>query len=464
VHDEIACLSAHELRACYVRGDLSPVEVVQALGERTEAVDTALNTMTSTAFDQARAEARGSERRYAEGRALPLDGVPVVVKDLIDTAGLTTTYGSRMFAGHRPERDARAVGRVRAAGGIVTGKSATHEFAWGITTENEHYGPTHNPWDPGRVPGGSSGGSAAALAAGLAPLALGTDTSGSVRIPAAFCGVVGLKPTFGSVDTCGVFPLAPSLDHLGPMARTVPDARLLLSVLAEPGARTGQPPPTERPVRDLRVGVCPDLDQVSLSPSARTALDAAAAAFTGLGADLVEVRARDVPPLYETLAVTVLAEAAHVHRSQGLWPERAAEYGNETRSRLEMSAEVSLTDYLDSRRRRLRLHALMRRIFTEVDVLLMPVSAVPPVLIGESTVRHEGHRVPFRELVMTSTAPQSLTGYPSCALRAGFNEYGTPMGVQLTTPPGTESLLLDVAETLYDATLSLQARRPDLGH
>jgi aspartyl-tRNA(Asn)/glutamyl-tRNA(Gln) amidotransferase subunit A len=462
LHQEIAYLSAHELRAAYTRRDLSPVEVVHALSERTLALDPHLNTMTATSFGPALEAARASEQRYREGRPLPLDGVPVAVKDLIDTAGLQTTYGSKLFAGHLPQRDAPVVTLVREAGGLVVGKSATHEFAWGVTTDNEHYGATRNPWAPGRVPGGSSGGSAAALAAGLAPLALGTDTAGSVRIPAAFCGAVGLKPTRGTVDATGVFPLAPTLDHLGPMARTVPDAALLLSVMRGAAVTGHAAAPAPLSLPGLRVGVCPDLDQIPLGADAVAVREAAAAALSGLGAGVVEVAARDVPPLYGTLGTIVLAEGARVHRRAGLWPQRAAGYGRDVRSRLELSRSVRGEDYAESRRGRARLRSVMQGIFRVVDILLSPVSAVQPWPIGEETVEHAGRRMSLRELVMTSTAPQSLSGFPACTVRAGFDADGVPVGVQLTAPPGQEARLLTVAEGLYQATRQIQDRRPAL--
>jgi aspartyl-tRNA(Asn)/glutamyl-tRNA(Gln) amidotransferase subunit A len=289
VQHDVAYLTAAELLERFARRDLSPVEVVRALVERIAALDPGLRAITTLDADGALESARAAERRHAEGRPRALDGVPVLVKDIFDTASVRTTYGSAMFAEHRPATDAAAVERLHAAGAVVLGKSTTHEFAWGITSASEAFGPVRNPWSPDRVPGGSSGGSGAALAAGFAPLALGSDTAGSIRIPAAFCGVVGLKPTYAAVDERGVFPLAPSLDHVGPMARTAQDAALLL------GALTGEPPAaaTSDRLDGLRVGVCPDLDQVALGPDAERARADAARALEDLGATVAEVRAPD---------------------------------------------------------------------------------------------------------------------------------------------------------------------------
>jgi aspartyl-tRNA(Asn)/glutamyl-tRNA(Gln) amidotransferase subunit A len=456
VHDDVAYLTATELLGRFARRDLSPVEVVRALLERIAAFDPGLRAITTADADGALESARAAERRHAEGRPLALDGVPVLVKDIFDTAGLRTTYGSAMFADHVPAADAAAVERLRAAGAVVLGKSTTHEFAWGITSASEPFGPVRNPWAPDRVPGGSSGGSGAALAAGFAPLALGTDTAGSIRIPAAFCGVLGLKATYAAVDARGVFPLAPSLDHVGPMARTAQDAALLHGVL------TGEPlaPASER-LDGLRVGVCPDLDQVPLGEDAERARGEAARALEGLGATVAEVRAPDLPKVYATLGVTLFPEASHVHRSAGLWPDRREEYGPDVTDRLELAAAVTLDQYLVAAEKRRTLTRALRACLSEVDVLLTPVSAVQPITVAEAA-DDAGAGNAFREHVITSTAPQSLSGLPALVVRAAFGDDGLPVGVQLTGPLGGEALLLRTGGALQGATAELQARRPEL--
>ncbi|HVF76486.1 MAG TPA: amidase [Acidimicrobiales bacterium] len=411
----------------YRRGQVSPVEVVAAVEERAAEVEPTFNTLTATAFEQARADAAASAARYAEGRPLPLDGVPVVVKDMIDTAGLRTTYGSKMFVDHVPHDDAPVVAALRAAGAVVVGKAATHEFAWGITTDNAHFGPTRNPRSPAHVPGGSSGGSGAALAAGLVPLALGTDTVGSVRIPAAFCGVVGLRPTYGLVDTTGVFPLAPSFDVVGPMAATVADVRLLLGAMAPVGGARAS----------ARIGVCPDLDQLPLGPWARAGLDAA----LRLAGDVATVAFPDAPPLFETASTIVLAEALHTHRRAGLWPSRADDYSDELRPRFASAEAVNLPRYLDAQEARRRLMRTVAGLFEEVDVLLSAVSTVAPLPIGADPTG-------FREAVMTCTALQSLCGLPACVVPVGVDAEGLPTAVQVTGACGADALVLDAAERL----------------
>jgi len=230
---ELASLSATALAGGYREGAFTPVEVIDALTQQIESINPQINAFTTTVFEQAAADAVRCTQELRGGSDKPLLGIPVAIKDLVDTAGIRTTYGSRIFSGQTPERNARIVDQLIEAGAIIVGKTATHEFAWGFTTDNPHFGPTRNPWATNRISGGSSGGSAAALAAQLVPLAIGTDTGGSIRLPAAYCGVSGLKPSFGSLSLDGIFPLAPSLDHVGPMARTPQDLDLCMAVLRD---------------------------------------------------------------------------------------------------------------------------------------------------------------------------------------------------------------------------------------
>jgi len=245
-------MTATELLEAYAARTLSPVEVVAELSAK----DDPHGAFWARCPERAGEEARAAEARWADGTARPLEGVPLAVKDLFDTEGVETTYGSPMFRGYVPERDATAVAIAREAGAIVLGKTATHEFAWGYSSINDAMGTVRNPRDRERVAGGSSGGSAAAVADGLAPLALGTDTGGSIRVPAAFCGVYGLKPTFGRVSLDGVWPLARTLDHAGPIAGSIRDLRLFYEVLARP----------LEIVSVLRAGVCPDLHLARIEP------------------------------------------------------------------------------------------------------------------------------------------------------------------------------------------------------
>jgi aspartyl-tRNA(Asn)/glutamyl-tRNA(Gln) amidotransferase subunit A len=415
----MSALGAGELLARYRERSLSPVEVVAELSAAVEADPH--GAFWATCLERAGEEARAAEAAWGRGEARPLEGVPIAVKDLLDTAGVETTYGSAIFRGHVPERDAEAVRRVRAAGAIVLGKTATHEFAWGFSSINDALGTVRNPRDPERVAGGSSGGSAAALAAGLAPLALGTDTGGSIRVPSAFCEVYGLKPTFGRVSLDGVWPLARTLDHAGPMARTPADLALLLGMLAPVPSHVAPTPP--------RVVVCPDLHGAPLESQI-----AAAHAETGLRLGAGEVAFPEAELIVPAFRSIQLAEGHETHRAAGLWPDRAAEYGGDVRSRVELGAEVTMPRLLAAHADRERLRAAFARLFEHADVLLTP--AVP---LAAPRIEDERAQPALREAVLAYTAPQDLIGLPACAL---------PNGMQLTGPPGAEALLVAVAASL----------------
>lgn len=460
--DETISLSAAELLESYRARTLSPVEVIDALAERIERLDPALGAFTTLCLERAREEAGAAEAAYGSGASVrPLEGVPFGVKDLFDTAEVRTTYGSPMFSDHVPERDAETVRRARAAGAILIGKTQTHEFAWGITSVNELMGTSHNPWATDRISGGSSGGSAVALAADFVPLALGSDTGGSIRVPSSFCGTVGLKPTYGRVSLEGIFPLASSLDHPGPMARTPADAALLFGVLVDEARPVASP---DGSLRGVRIGLCPDMHLTPLSPEIETAYRDAVDAAAGAGAELVEVLLPEAAGAYQAFGSVQRCEALRTHIEAGLWPARRAEYGADVLGRLEMAVDTSLSDYLKGITWRERLRAGLNRVFAQVDLLLTPVTAGPPAPIGHERVMHLGDEIEFRELVMSYTVPQDLTGLPACTVRAGFDELGVPTAVQFTGPPWSEWRVLAAAGALYDATADVQARRPDLTH
>ena len=432
-------LPASSLIAGFASGAFSPPDVTEALLERISRVDDELNSFTSVnAF--ARLHAQYSAHRIASGQARPLEGVPVAVKDLIDTDFLPTTYGAAIYRGHQPGVNAEVVQRLLDAGAVIIGKTATHEFAWGVTTDNPHFGPTRNPWDPQRVPGGSSGGSAVAVAAGFCPIAIGTDTAGSIRIPAALCGVVGLRPTHGSVSAQGVHPLAPSLDTVGPMARTVADLRLAAKVL-NPAF------PQDAPRKRLRVAALG-------SGGAGHALDLAAVerALDLLSKDprfeVIELdfdlEARDA---YALMSTIVLAEGLRTHRARGTWPSQAEQYGADVRQRLEYAASVSGADYARAMEERDKLRARVRRFLQDVDVLVGPVVNVPPRLVED---RSRDVETVFRAGVMTDAAPQSLAGMPSCVVPVGVMD-GLPVAVQCTADLGCDAWTLLVAEAIESA-------------
>ena len=469
---ELVDLPARQLLDGYRERRFSPVEVVVALADRIEELNTSLGAFTALCLERALREARAMEQQYTRKEPVGrLAGVPFGVKDLFDSEGVRTTYGSPMFADHVPKRDAEAVRRARAEGAILIGKTQTHEFAWGITSVNPLMGSSRNPWNTELMSGGSSGGSAVALAAKLIPLALGSDTGGSIRVPSGFCGTVGLKPTYGRISAAGVFPLARSLDHPGPMARTPVDAALLLEAIS--GVDPRDPATEDVAIGDLegalaaglsgmRIGLCPDLHLVPLAPDVDSAFASAVATVERLGGELVEVGLPGANRIYETFGVIQRAEALFSHVQAGLFPARRGEYGKDVLSRLELATTVELPGYLAASAERQRLRAAFDRVFDQVDVLLTPLNAGSPLPIGEERTVHLGQEIEFRELVMSYTVPQDLTGVPACAVRVGFDELGIPVGAQFTGPRWGEANVLRAAEALFEGFPEIKDRWPEV--
>jgi aspartyl-tRNA(Asn)/glutamyl-tRNA(Gln) amidotransferase subunit A len=468
---ELTRLGVEDLIEAYAARRVSPLEVLDALALRIDAIDARVGGFTALCLERARVEAKDSGAAWMRGTARALEGVPFGAKDLFDSEGVRTAYGSPMFAAHVPASDAEAVRRARAAGAVLIGKTQVHEFAWGITSVNEQMGSARNPWALDRVAGGSSGGSAVVLAADEVPLALGSDTGGSIRIPSAFCGIVGLKPTWGRISGAGAWPLARSLDHPGPMARTPGDALRLLEVVA--GVDPGDPATEDAPLGDVRgelrrgldglvVGICPDLHLVTLAPDVRIVLDAVVRTLEDAGARLVDLPFAEARLIYPAFGVIQRAEALDTHRRAGLYPKRRPDYGSDVLGRLDAATEVTVEEYLAASADRQRVRAAFARLFRSCDVLLTPVSAGSPLPIGEETVVHEGADLTFRDLVMGYTTPQDLAGLPACALRAGFDALGIPVGVQFTGPPWGEARVLRAAQGLFDAMPDVQMRRPNL--
>ena len=469
---ELADLTARELLAEFRARRASPVEALDAVAARVAQVDSALGAFTTLCLERARSEALAAEEQYRRRNAQGLlTGVPFGVKDLFDTSGVRTTYGSPMFAANVPGVDAEVVRRARQAGAVLVGKTQTHEFAWGISSVNTWLGTSRNPWATDRISGGSSGGSAVALASRQIPLAIGSDTGGSIRVPSAFCGTVGFKPTYGRISLVGAWPLARTLDHPGTMARTPDDAALLFRAIA--GYDPSDPATEDVPLGDIEaalerglasavVGHCPDLHRVPLAPEIQSAFDAALATVGSLAARVDVVELPEASAAYDTFGVTQRAEALFTHREAGLYPDRADEYGPDVRARLDLAATEDVRDYLRAAAERQRLRAGLARVFRQVDFLLTPVSAGSPVAIEEETLEHLGRTMELRELVMTYTVPQDLAGLPTCAVRAGFDRLGIPVGVQFTGPPWTDASVLGAAHAFWSSTPRIQEQWPDL--
>ena len=452
---ELWQLSVTELTDAYKHGKVSPLEVIEMSLRRIERLDPAIGGFREVFHERAINEARERSDKLARGEwAGPLHGIPVAIKELFDVEGAVGCYGSTVLLDRIAPSDAAAVARWREAGAIVIGVTRSHEFGWGITTQHAELGSTLNPWNTDRVPGGSSGGSAAALAVGMVPLALGSDTGGSIRIPACFCGIAGIKPTYGRVAKRGAVSLAPSLDHPGPLARTVPDLAIGLAAMAgfdasDPSTLPVQPPSQSvtPSVAGVRVGLVADLHPRALREDHQARFDAATEAMSDAGARLIDLSFPGAEEIRPTFATIQMAEAHHVHSSvMGIFPRRASEYGADVRGRLEMSADITLADYLSALEAKRALRHRFARLFDEVDVVMTPITAGGPSTTSEPDVSFDGTgEAPFRDVVMDYTVAQDLFGLPVCAVPNGLDGDGLPLGLQLTGPTLSENAVMDAA-------------------
>jgi aspartyl-tRNA(Asn)/glutamyl-tRNA(Gln) amidotransferase subunit A len=425
------------------RRRVSPVELVDAYARRIEA-SAALRAFITPPDERTRREAQRAERHLSRGETGALLGVPIAVKDLFATRGLRTTVGSRILRDWVPASDAAAIARLRAAGAVILGKTNLHEFAYGVSTANPWWGVARNPHDPSRSPGGSSGGSAIAVAAGLCAGALGSDTGGSIRVPASLCGCVGLKPTFGAIPLDGTFPLGWSLDHAGPLARSVDDAALMLDVLS--GGAAGRKS-RRASTRALRVGVLRGSIVDSVQPAVSRQVDAAAAALRRRG---LRVRDVEIPEMEWTVAtqlVTLRAEASALHARWIRTRPRA--YGADVRIRLQLGSLVAGADYVLAQRMRARIRAAMRRVFDKVDVLLLPSTPITAPVVGVRTVRWRSGEEPVDGALVRLTAPFNLTGLPALSVPFGATA-GLPIGVQVVGQWNDDARVLAVGRLLEE--------------
>ncbi len=462
--------SASGIRNAVAAGRVSATEVCRAALDRIERTDAGIHAFHTVAGEQALARAADLDRRRAELAALPLLGVPVAVKDNICTRGIRTTAGSRILGDYVPPYDAGVIERLDAAGAVIVGKTNCDEFAMGSSTENSAFGVTRNPWSPDRVPGGSSGGSAAAVAARQVPLALGSDTGGSIRQPAALCGVVGLKPTYGTVSRYGLIAFASSLDQIGPIATNVADAALALSVIAahDPRDSTSLPePPSLAPpaagLKGIRVGVPRELLGEGVDADVRAAFDAAIALMREEGAEIVDValpHSVHAIPVYYLVATAEASSnlarydgvrygfrAKDAVESLGEMYDRTREqgFGAEVKRRIVLGTYVLSAGYKDAYYLKAQqVRTLIRRdydaAFERVDVIAMPTSPTPAFPLGERVAD------PVRMyLADVFTVGANLAGVPSISVPCGLSAGRLPIGLQLTARPLGEATLLGAA-------------------
>jgi len=445
-------------------GELSPVTLAETYLDRIRRYDATLHSYICVS-DSVLDDARDAEAEIKAGRWRgPLHGIPVAVKDNYLTADMPTTAGSTAPGLSFPRRDSAAAARLRSAGAILIGKTRTHEFAWGNVTP-----PVANPWDRERVPSGSSGGSAAALAAGLCAAALGSDTGGSIRMPASVCNVVGLKASFGRISRDGVVPHSWSLDHAGPLARTVGDAAHLLNVLAgydpaDPACQT-QPVPDytkalDKPIEGLRIGVCRNHFFERNDLDVEHAVEQAIADLAGQGATVQDFR---VPLLDYGLGAIFAIELASstAYHDASLRAGRAAHFQPDVRTLVEIGRFVTAADYLKAEQYRTVLMDEFRKVFENVDVVVTPTTPITAWKIGDWHVEVGGRQESVLAASWRFTYPFNLTGLPAVSVPCGFDRRGLPIGLQIAARPYDEMTLLRVAHA-YERTHDWTNRTPEL--
>jgi aspartyl-tRNA(Asn)/glutamyl-tRNA(Gln) amidotransferase subunit A len=441
-------LSASEAAEAIAARKLSPVELTGALLDRIGRLDPRLHVFIRLDAEAAMAAARAAETEVAAGRSRgPLHGVPVGIKDIFDIAGLPTTCHSKILIDNVAASDAVSVGRLRGAGAIVLGKLSTHEFAIGGPSFDLPWPPARNPWNPDHHPGGSSSGSGAGVAAGLLPLALGSDTGGSVRNPASSCGIVGLKPSYGLVSRRGVFPLSFTLDHVGPLTRTVADNALALEIIAghdplDPGSAAAPAgryaDGLKRGVRGLRIGFVRHFHETDMpaDPDVAAGLEEVARALKSAGADIRDIRLPTLGEFGAVNRVILQSEAWGIH---GAWlRERPGDYGKLARRRLLPGAFLSAGDYVQASRRRLEMIAAVEATLREVDILMCASSMDPPSRIEDAEATE-------RTYPRQARTPFNVTGHPALAMMAGLSRGGLPLSVQFVGRYFAEAALFQVA-------------------
>lgn len=465
---ELCGLTVAQAAKLLAEKEISALELTEAYLGRIDSLDPQLNAYITVTGERAREDARRATEELAAGRSRgPLHGIPIGLKDLYETAGILTTGGGKFHAKNVPDRDCTAAAKLFAGGAVLLGKLNTHEYAYGVTTNNPHYGATRNPWNLDHIPGGSSGGSGAAIAAGLATATLGTDTGGSIRMPASVCGVVGLKPTYGRVSKAGVMPLSYLLDHTGPITRTVEDAALVLGVIAgyDPlDASTVRVPVDDylsglgKDIRGLRIGVPRSYFFDYLEDGVGEAVEQAMDTIAALGAQVVDVDITGISEGTGAIMGVGLAEAQLIH-AQAL-AERPQDFGPDVGATLSLEAPDTAA-IMVALRARDALTVTMRQLMESVDLLLTPSTPITAALIGQETVAYGGLEESVLGAMIRCTAPFNASGLPAISLPCGFTSAGLPVGLQLVGRPFDEALVLRAAHA-YEQATEWHLRKPPL--
>ena len=460
-YDELLNLSLADAASKVRTREVSPVDLVQAALARIRATDDILRSYITVFEEQALQVAKAAEIMAAAGHNLgPLHGIPIALKDNIALRGTRTTAGSKVLGDWVPDADATIVTRLRRAGAIFIGKTNMHEFAWGGTSANPHYGAVRNPWNTERFPAGSSGGSGVAVAARSCFGAVGTDTGGSIRLPSAINGVAGIRPTYGRVSNHGIIPLAWSMDTAGPMTRTVEDCALMFGAMA--GYDPEDPTTADRPcadysaglrdgVRGLRIGVVPGYFFHHVQPPVRDAVQAALATFESLGAQIVEI---EIENIHGNISAQLTIESAEPSTYHQRWlRERPQDYGDDVRALLEVGELLLATHYLQAQRYRTLLRNEFINAFRKVDVFVCPTLPFTATKLGATTVVIEnGVEEDMLSAIMQFTGVASLTGLPALNVPCGFDAHGMPIGMQLIGRPFDEATLFRMGHAFQMAT------------
>ncbi len=454
---QLAFASIAQIAKLYRSRKLSPLELTRFLLARIDKLNPQLNAYLTVCADLALKQAVTAENELSKGQGRsprrdlgPLHGIPISIKDNIYTAGIGTTAGSQILSNFVPAQDAPVVTALKQAGAVLLGKTNMHEFAYGTTNINPHFGSARNPWDLARITGGSSGGSAAALAAGLCYGSIGTDTGGSIRIPASLCGLVGLKPSLGSVSTQNVIPLSPSLDVVGPLARTSSDAALLLDVIR--GSSNPQhllKPPKFNPARARkpRLGIPKEFFFDLLSPEVASAFDSSINLLRKHGAQLKKVSLPLIEQSEDAGNQIAWPEALLYHQQSGWFPSRAAEYGEDVRTRLEMGSKVTAVSYLRALQVRDRFLAQFQSLLANenLDALIVPTTPISAPLLDEESISINGTSHSTRALLLRLNRPANLAGVPAISVPCGMTPNNLPIGLQFIGSLHSESFLLALA-------------------
>jgi aspartyl-tRNA(Asn)/glutamyl-tRNA(Gln) amidotransferase subunit A len=456
-----------EAAAALRRRETSSVELTAAALQRIERLNPGSNAVQLVMADTAREHAKQADEELARGGGRgPLHGVPIAVKDLFCTKGVRTTAGSKLFASYVPDFDAAVVERLHAGGAVLVGKTGMHELAYGITSSNPHFGAVRNPWDRDRIPGGSSGGSGAAVAAGMVFMAMGSDTGGSIRIPASFCGVVGLKPTYGLVSRYGALPLGFTLDHMGPLTRSVRDAGAVLNLIA--GFDPRDPASVRRPaenyvpdpepsLRGLRIGLPGNFYFERLDPEVDAAVRGALSAAQSCGAEIVPLRVPDIAAINTVARVILLAEAAAV-----LEPhlEKRDQFGADVLALLDQGRLLPATDYINAQRLRRQMQIEFDALWPRVDCLFTPTTPATAPRIGETSTTIGGESEDVRLAATRLVRAVNVLGLPAVSIPVAADHRGLPIGLQIIGKPFAEALILRVAQALLPNEVQVPNHEP----